>query len=68
GVTDTNEPAIRLYENYGFSPNGEGEPLHEGSALMSHTLVLMQELVVVKVAGLMPLAIMTLSKENATSV
>lgn len=40
GVTDTNEPAIRLYKRYGFSPNGEGEPLREGSTLMSHTLVL----------------------------
>lgn len=40
GVTQNNEAAVRLYTNYGFVPNGEVEPLRDGSPLMSQTLVL----------------------------
>lgn len=39
-VADTNPQARRLYENYGFLPDGRVSPLREGSPIMMSRLVL----------------------------
>jgi GNAT superfamily N-acetyltransferase len=39
-VADTNPEARRLYERYGFRPDGETEPLREGSPVTMSRLVL----------------------------
>lgn len=40
GVTAADSPAMRLYKAYGFRPEGELQPLREGSDLMVQTMAL----------------------------